>query len=129
MREQITNFSRFCVFEMNQFSTVIILTTTFTLIVCSALYCVLFSVIADEKPIHVLISVKNAVNSNRILANFARLFDSVLRGARRRPLHWIVLTQSADAFMTDHVAQKIISSQGSVPVQVSRNLLGLITHF
>ena len=129
MREQITNFSRFCVFEMNKFSTVIILTTTFTLIVCSALYCVLFSVIADEKPIHVLISVKNAVNFNRILANFARLFDSVLRGARRRPLHWIVLTQSADAFMIDHVAQKIISSQGSVPVQVSRNLLGLITHF
>jgi hypothetical protein len=120
------NFSRFCVAEMHKFSTVIILTKTISLI---TLYCVLFSIIADEKPIRVLISVKNAVNSNRILANFARLFDSVLRGARRRPLHWIVLTQSADVIMIDHVAQKIISSQGLVPVQVSSNFLGLITHF
>jgi hypothetical protein len=120
------NFSRFRVAEMNKFSIVIILTTTFTI---TTLYCGLFSIISDEKPIRVLISVKNAVNSNRILANFARVFDSVLRGARRRPLHWIVLTQSADVIMIDHVAQKIISSQGSVPVQVSRNFLGLITHF
>jgi hypothetical protein len=115
MREQIMNFSRFCVAEMNQFSKVTILSTSFTI---TTLYCVQFgsTIIADDKTIRVLIEVKNAVKSNRILANFARLIDSVVRGARRRPFHWIVLTQAADVTMIDHVAQQIISSQGFLPV-------------
>jgi len=99
---------------MNQFSKVTILSTSFTI---TTLYCVQFgsTIIADDKTIRVLIEVKNAVKSNRILANFARLIDSVVRGARRRPFHWIVLTQS-DVTMIDHVAQQIISSQGFLPV-------------
>lgn len=68
----------------------------------------------DEQAVYVLTNVKNAASANKRLANFARMFDSVLRSARRRPVHWILLTQSPDVCVINNLVGKII--QGSAKI-------------
>ena len=62
----------------------------------------------DEQPVYVLTNVKNVASANKRLVNFARMFDSVLRSARRRPVHWILLTQSPDVRVINYLVDKII---------------------
>lgn len=71
-----------------------------------------------EGPIHLLVAVKNIRQSNQRMANLARMFDSVLRHAVRRPLHWIFLIQRQDVPITEVLVRRIIASKAQVPIQV-----------
>ena len=73
----------------------------------------------DEQPVYVLTNVKNVASANKRLVNFARMFDSVLRGARRRPVHWILLTQSPDVRVINDLVEKIIKGKAKISVRVS----------
>ena len=75
-----------------------------------------------KDPIHLLVAVKNIHQSNQRLANLALMFDSVLRHAARRPLHWIFLIQPKDVQMTQVLLDRIIASKAQVPIQVINSL-------
>ena len=74
----------------------------------------------DNQPVYVLTNVKNVASAEKRLVNFARMFDSVLRGAQRRPLHWILLTQSPDVPIINNLVDKIIKRKAKISVHVSR---------
>lgn len=79
--------------------------------------------IAEVEPIRLLSTVKNVQQANHRMAHLARLFDSVLRLAIRRPIHWIFLIQPEDVYVVDVLVRRIISSRASVPVQVQLEII------
>jgi hypothetical protein len=72
-----------------------------------------------SEPIYVLTNVKNVVVANKRLAHFSTMFDSVIRGAQRRPLHWLILTNTADVTTIHELVRKILAVKSQVPVKVS----------
>ena len=102
-------------------------------ILVTNLFLVLVANLSDQapnirEPIYVLTNVKNVVVANKRLAHFSTMFDSVLRGARRRPLHWLILTNTAD-FTTIHVlVGKILAVKSQVTVKVSNFRMLVLLH-
>ena len=72
----------------------------------------------STEPIYILTCAKNLVKFNHRLAHLARMFDSILKTARRRPLNWIIPTLPADVPMIHNLLERIKRSQAKVPVQV-----------
>ncbi len=79
-----------------------------------------FRVDPEAEPIYILSCVKNLAQFNHRMAHLARMFDSVIRTAQRRPLHWIMPALPADVPMIDFLLQRIIQEHARVPVQVNR---------
>jgi hypothetical protein len=73
----------------------------------------------SSEPIYVLTNVKNVVVANRRLAHFSTMFDSVIRGSQRRPLHWLIFTNTADVTTINVLVRKILADKSQVPVKVS----------
>ncbi len=78
----------------------------------------------EGEPIRLLSTVRNVRKANKRMVHLARLFDSVVRRAVKRPLHWIFLIQPEDVSVVEVLVRRIIVSQAKVPIQVSKtNLL------
>lgn len=74
----------------------------------------------EDEPIRLLSTVKNVRKANKRMVHLARLFDSVVRRAVKRPLHWIFLIQPEDVSVVDVLVRRIVVSQAKVPIQVSK---------
>lgn len=72
----------------------------------------------QDGPIRIVITLKNIWNWNIRMARLATMFDSVLRRASTRPLHWIFITRSTDVDLVDSLLHRIMYSQARVRVQV-----------
>ena len=83
-----------------------------------------------EDPIRILVCVTNVENANGRLQDLARMFDSVLRRARHRPLHWILLGKPDDIVIVDPLLRRITASQAKVESRIEYvDLNAIINHF
>lgn len=87
----------------------------------------------ESEPIRLLSTVKNVRKFNKRMVHLARLFDSVVRRAVKRPLHWIFLIQPEDVSVVDVLIRRIIISKAKVPIKVSiifcfKNKYGLLIY-
>jgi hypothetical protein len=79
----------------------------------------------STEPIYILTCAKNLVKFNHRMAHLARMFDSILKTARRRPLNWIIPTLPADVPMIHNLLERIKRSQAKVPVQVDSQTINV----
>ena len=83
-----------------------------------------------EEPIRILVCVTNVENANERLQDLARMFDSVMRRARHRPLHWILLVKPGDVAVVDPLLRHITTAQAKVESRIEYvDLNAIINHF
>ena len=71
-----------------------------------------------EEWINIVVCIKNVAQSNHRLGRLAGMLDSVLRGARHRPMRWLLLTVPKEIANIHYLLLKIVKAKAKVPVQV-----------
>ena len=83
-----------------------------------------------EEPIRILVCATNVENANGRLQDLARMFDSVLRRAQHRPLHWILLVKPDDVAVVDPLLRHITAAQAKVESRIEYvDMNAIINHF